>query len=474
VASADGSLQFKSHFYWKQDEYFSEDGVLSRTVINVSTGESAFSFQDEPMRILYEERSSPQGCDLNYFSPCGNAVAPLANGPYRAAFSNDNRVLAVLYRPPSLYNSNAFSVLRVYSTREGRMLMQIGDYQQPVEDFALAPNANQIVVGFVDGAVQLWEISNQRLIYSNRHFNAPRPSLDFSSSGSLLLVNRWSEVEARSIQDGSLIARYSGSAFAISPVEDRIAIGDEKGTIRIINIRSGDERVEIAAHKDRIYALQFSDDGRTLVSSGRDCQLQAWDAKTGRLLHKFEETWTDAIGEGWTKSRIFVYSFNFVPGLPQLLGFGSWGRVVSWNLHSGARSFLIEPDKLEYYQGMITLQPHFPESFSVDNQNNLFYIDEYAFDLHTGLEMGEYTRDENIPTGCSAYGPVTKDGRLMFTMGYKERQNQICILDALDKHLIGSFTTKAVGWPYLSPDGTYLIVPSGSGPIYVYAVPQIP
>ena len=50
--------------------------------------------------------------------------------PYRAAFSDTGKRLAVLYRPPNLSNSNQFSLLRVYSTQDGSVIDIFGSFDQ--------------------------------------------------------------------------------------------------------------------------------------------------------------------------------------------------------------------------------------------------------------------------------------------------------------------------------------------------------
>lgn len=55
-----------------------------------------------------------------------------------------------------------------------------------------------------------------------------------------------------------------------------------------------------------------------------------------------------------------------------LIGFGSWGTVVNWNVNSGAKNYVIQSGALKYYNGMVTLKPHFPENFDVDTTNNFF------------------------------------------------------------------------------------------------------
>jgi len=136
---------------------------------------------------------------------------------------------------------------------------------------------------------------------------------------------------------------------------------------------------------------------------------------------------------------------------------------------------LIEPEALEYWNGMVTLNPHFPEYFSVNAERRQFYINEMTFNLNDGSYVGLYESSVGTPFNCISAGPVTKDGNLRFTFGLANMQGRICILDAHDNHLIDSFEIPdgtRTSWLYISPNGSQLIVTSYDGPIYVYQIQE--
>ena len=43
----------------------------------------------------------------------------------------------------------------------------------------------------------------------------------------------------------------------------------------------------LEGHNDRIVTLVFSNDGQQLASAGLEPTIKLWDAKSGKLLHKF-------------------------------------------------------------------------------------------------------------------------------------------------------------------------------------------
>ena len=64
-----------------------------------------------------------------------------------------------------------------------------------------------------------------------------------------------------------------------------IAIGLKDGKIKLIDILNGDE-LEIGHHDKKVSELNFSSDGKYLVSSGEDNYIYIWDAHNFKILKK--------------------------------------------------------------------------------------------------------------------------------------------------------------------------------------------
>jgi WD40 repeat protein len=443
-------------------------------------GKVFYSLRDDVSYVKYSDRNGPEGCDLSVFSPCGNALMSLVTTPVKALFSSDSKTFAALYEPTGLFSGRMrdFSYIRMYNSKNGDLLGSLGGYTNPVQDFDYSPDGKFLLTGFVDGTILLWNIESQSSAFGARHMNAPIGRVMFSNDGKYLLIQRGDELEVRLTSDGSLRSKFEMVEFALSPVGNLIALGDNEGNIQIRDIDTGMGLRKIEAHKDSIYSLAFSPDGQLLASSGKDCNIKLWDVATGKFLHYFEETRVDPYEMDMISRTYFTY-LEFVPDKNMLIGFGSWGTVVNWNVNSGATNYVIQSDALEYYDGMITLKPHFPEYFGTEETNNLFYINENTFDLNTGESKGVYQPPANTPTGCVPFGPLSQDKTLLFTRGYEEHEGEICILNAQNMDLLNTIqviqqpahrSLQWVDWPFISPDGKQLIVTGGSGFVYVYQI----
>jgi WD40 repeat protein len=484
ITSSDGALEFFGASSWdciqpKGYDYCYEQEVAHERMTDLGTGEIIFDRTNPIPSITYSERSSPEGCDLDYFGYCGNAFAPVANSPFRAAFSPSGNSIAVLYRPGDLWDTPYFSVLRVYRVTDGKLLAAIGTYGNPVEDFAFAPESDTLVAGFVNGTMEVWDIASLEKLYAVRHFDSPIQYLTFTADSAYVLIQRARELEIRRTSDGALRARFDAVTFDYTPITNRLALANYQGQIRIIDLETWEDVHVIAAHSETIFALAFSPDGSLLASSGQDCAIRVWDARTGEFLHYNEQTVVDAYGEGFTTSRIFIKHMRWLPGTNQLIGFGSWGTVVSWDVDSGARNYIVGSAPLDYYNGMMTINPHFPEYFALDNASSTFYINELGYSTLDGTFVGPYQPAVNAPADCYEMGPTTADATLRFTRGYDSREGKICVLDNYTLEIVNVINVMGVqnewlddtiGWVYLTPDGNRLVTYSLSGVIYVYQV----
>ena len=476
AVSADGLWRFKGRL-------MSVEGSLSlaETILEVydnDTGELLNTLAEETLYVEYTDRMEPSGCDLTYYGMCGNAFDPIAMSPYRVSFSPAGDTVSVLYRASSIGYSDRFSLLHVYSMDDGRVVARIGNFTQPTETFSYAPDGQSLLVAYGNGSIQIWDMNEIRPVANFWHFGSPIRDASYSFDGRYLVAQRQGWVEKWRTSNGKLQTRYQANAFALSPVANLLALGDVDGQIVVQDMNTDQPIHTIQAHTAKIYALTFSPDGDTLTSSGEDCRVQSWDVATGVYLHDFAENDTE-VDEMFGWSRIFIKKMMYVTE-DQLIGYGSWSRVVNWDVPSSETNYMIEPEPLEYYNGMITLNTHFPEFLEFNPENQNFVINYVEYDLDTGEQLGQYQPPDNFPKDCATIGPATADGKLMFTKGYDTREGEVCILDTTDQHLVQALEVKSkitsnydpISWLYLSPDGSQLLISSHSGILQVYQIKE--
>ncbi len=116
-----------------------------------------------------------------------------------------------------------------------------------------------------------------------------------------------------------------GSAAGVSPDGRSAALGGLDGSVRILDLRTGESRPLSGRHEDRVRQLAFSADGRTLATTAGDDRVLLWDLRSGEV----RETLT---GHSGAINNLLVS----VDG-ETLYTAGLDGRIIVWDIAGDRR-----------------------------------------------------------------------------------------------------------------------------------------
>ncbi|NJL48325.1 MAG: hypothetical protein HC929_13615 [Leptolyngbyaceae cyanobacterium SM2_5_2] len=116
----------------------------------------------------------------------------------------------------------------------------------------------------------------------------------------------------------------SGALFVdFHPLVNEFASGGEDGIIRIWNTRGRLLRT-LTGHTDAVNRIDYSEDGKILVSSSKDGTIKFWNPQTGKVLSSLEEH----------ERQVSKVMFN--PADPTMFASAGFdGRALIWEIPEG-------------------------------------------------------------------------------------------------------------------------------------------
>jgi WD40 repeat protein len=159
-----------------------------------------------------------------------------------------------------------------------------------------------------------------------------------SSAGSSGAIKLWEVETGREIK--TLLGHSVNLTLLAFSHDDRYLLsGNVEGTIKLWDVSTGKEIRTFAGHKDFVSYGAFSPDGKTAATSDRK-EIKLWDIKTDREIKSFQGN------EHFGKGYIAITSMIFSPDGKYLVSISKSGKIVAWEVSSGARIVQIERNEL--------------------------------------------------------------------------------------------------------------------------------
>ena len=89
--------------------------------------------------------------------------------------------------------------------------------------------------------------------------------------------------DVKSGEQKALLSGHSDSvrSVAFSPDGETLASGSSDDSIRLWDVKSGEQKAILSGHSDSVRSVAFSPDGETLASGSSDSSIRLWDVKSG-------------------------------------------------------------------------------------------------------------------------------------------------------------------------------------------------
>jgi WD40 repeat protein len=125
--------------------------------------------------------------------------------------------------------------------------------------------------------------------------------------------------------DGQRLALGEGQSWRV-PL-DAVSSQPPTGHVKLLDARTGQELFTFQAQSVGINALEFSPDGKQLVTAGRDGEIKVWDGATGETVRSFQDP------------SELIWSLAFSPDGRRLATGSKDHSIKLWDPHEGRLVF---------------------------------------------------------------------------------------------------------------------------------------
>jgi WD40 repeat protein len=207
----------------------------------------------------------------------------------RITFSPDSRLLAVA-------NHNR---LVLFDAKDGQAIPleshandELGGHKGDIRDVEFSPDSKYIVTASADRTARVWGIAAGKAVLLLRGHFGEVTSASFSRDGAFIVTTstdktarvwQWRPSEqagalAQLVGEPVLLEGHAGSVLSAAFDRDRrfVVTGSADNTARLWNARTGQVLAEMVGHTAGVSSVQFSPDGKSILTVGTDGPVQIY------------------------------------------------------------------------------------------------------------------------------------------------------------------------------------------------------
>ena len=187
--------------------------------------------------------------------------------------------------------------IRIYDFETGELVQLLTGHTGKIIALAFSPDGMRILSGSGDRTAVLWDVTTGRLLHRLDRHKAEVYGVAFTPDGARVVTGSFDRmIRLWRSADGGLIAELNALkdyALAVSRKDGTIASGSLDGEIRLWDSGTGRHISTFKQGRTVVGSLNFSPDGRWLLSTcggGNSCDVDAqyiWDITNGTVVQAY-------------------------------------------------------------------------------------------------------------------------------------------------------------------------------------------
>ncbi|MDR3171886.1 MAG: caspase family protein [Treponema sp.] len=186
------------------------------------------------------------------------------------------------------------STLKVWDAETGAELRTLSGNRDIIYAAAWSPDGKRIISGCRDGVIKVWDAETGKELYSfQEHADGGISALCFSPEGRRFVYSSGAIVKVCDGETGDEVLALSGHEDTVNTLDyssdgkwilsasgqTDTSAGDK--TIRVWDAQTGEELLRLSGHSNNVHAVAFSPDDRRIISGSSDGTIRLWTLETG-------------------------------------------------------------------------------------------------------------------------------------------------------------------------------------------------
>ncbi|ETO16699.1 WD repeat-containing protein [Reticulomyxa filosa] len=292
---------------------------------------------------------------------------------------------------------NDFDKVVVEYTKYFQLLKVLKWHHDAITNIRFSADCSKIVSTSYDNTACIYDILSWNKFKFSKDTLIGSTLQDFHQMEVLSTIQLW---DVESGQELMKLKGHEGWIFDVNFSSDgkHIVSGSADNTIRIWDVNNGKEIKQLIGHSNGVNSVQFSPDGQMIVSSSYDNTIGIWNVKTGKRLKQL------------TGHSDFVWRARFSPNGRFIVSCSRDKTIQIWDVESKEQLKI-----LKGHSSVITDVQYFPDGQTIVSCSNDKTI--CLWDVKTGYEIQKLKNAGmmscvNVSSDCSTIMSGSWDGTI--------------------------------------------------------------